>query len=244
MKPTPPSKGDVSDFSPPIFILSLFSYRFPLSTFISKSIPKINYPILYSHLDLQMNAIDVDCEDESRDSFSASIGKVLAAGTTFNSANVSKAQYKQIEKRKLRIKMLIDIAKLETKLKDCIETDFLDATFTSNDTEKQSYFAIKSSVPSIVRWTSMHDEALFKCNNVVPINELHPFVLTMIAPVEFLDLLLQSKDGIDFQHLSAHIRDLRQSLTNAKLCTNPFSLIVGLLGLQKAIKDKQTKVLI
>lgn len=156
----------------------------------------------------------------------------------------TKTQLRQFEKNKCRIKMLIDIAKLSNSDKDCIEKEFLDLVLAepSEITEKYSYFAIKTSVANLVRWTCMQDDELKRCHSFIPLNKVEPFALVTVDCDIFLSLLLQSIDGIDFENLSKYITDLREEIVRDKLCPDKFSLIIGFMDLDKAIVKKQRQV--
>lgn len=153
------------------------------------------------------------------------------------------------EKRKMsinlvRAKMLIDVAKLSTEVKDEIDKMFSDisdeSAFASD--EKYSFHAMKSNVPDTIRWTRMSGDRLIKCRLGSEVTSYEPFALVMLSRETFLQLILQSCDGIDFDHLGKYMKHLQRDIIEKDHCPDDTRLIVVLIDLEKLYTKAQNQV--
>src|SRR4051812_329859 len=63
---------------------------------------------------------------------------------------------KAVDKGKLKIKMLVDVAKLDTEMKDSLEKEFLDASDNADlFSDKYGYCSIRCSLRALFRWSFM-----------------------------------------------------------------------------------------
>jgi hypothetical protein len=179
----------------------------------------------------------IHSDDDSQLSSSNRFGVVNGKG-----ASKTKPTQKKIDKSKLRIKMVVDIAKLDTGLKDNIEKEFVDvADNTDLFTEKHGYFGVKCAVPGLFRWTFMSTNDLIQCKSV-PVEVIDNFALVLFPCDEFLKLLMKSADGIEFDDLEIYISNIKTTMTTAQLCPAKSSLIVVLMDLDKHMLKLQRKV--
>ncbi len=176
------------------------------------------------------------------------------AGAVHRSPKIKKSALKALSPKEIRqlkkakfdsakIKMLIDLAKLETSLKDCIEKDFFDVSIDTDGgilPDQRGYFANKCEVAGLIRWTHISNDTLAR-NGVIPSSEVEPFALIVANCEEFLEMILKSADGIDFEHLGAYIDSTRSVMTRQELCPAQSSLILLLLDLDKHILKAQKK---
>lgn len=142
----------------------------------------------------------------------------------------------------MKIKMLIDMSKLETALKDCIEKEFVDISMDIVPEDKRGYLAKKCSIQGLIRWTHMSTNELVQSTSAVPVAAVEPFALLVQDSDQFLSLLLQSADGVDFDQLDAHIAGIQGTLLSEGLCPRGTGLTLVLLDLDKAVNKLQRKV--
>jgi hypothetical protein len=176
---------------------------------------------------------DEDSQLSSSNKFGMVSGKI---------SSKTKPTQKKIDKSKLRIKMLVDIAKLDTDVKDNIEKEFVDISFcTDMFAEKHAYFGVKCVIPGLFRWTFMSTSELIQCKSV-PVEVVDNFALVLFPCDEFLKLLMKSADGIDFDDLGNYISNIKTTMTTAQLCPPNSSLVVVLMDLDKHMLKLQRKV--
>lgn len=213
-----------------------FSCSFPFHHIYLRQTSYFYFPFISRYIcltDSPLLTVAMNSDEDSQMSSSNRFGvKVVKAKPT----------QKKIDKSKLKIKMLVDIAKMDTDLKDNFEKEFVDVSDNSDlFTEKHAYFAVKCAVPGLFRWTFMSTNELIECRTV-PVDIVDNFALVLLSCDEFLKLLMKSEDGIDFDDLGNHITNIKTSIIDNQLCPVNSSLIVVLMDLDKHLLKLQKKV--